>query len=64
MEQLIEIGDYNYYNEEGKMHHRGNWVPRLTNWMNRIVLNRSNLHTSIFDTRDDGLFTAKPLDKE
>lgn len=64
MDQLIELGDYNYYNEEGKMHHRGNWVPRLTNWMNRIVLNRSNLHTSIFDTRDDGLFTAKPLDKE
>lgn len=64
MEQLIEIGDFYYYNEEGKMHHRGNWVPRLTNWMNKIVLNRSNLHTSIFDTRDKGLFTAKPLDKE
>lgn len=62
MDQLIEIGDFNYYNEEGKMHHRGNWVPRLTNWMNRIVLNRSNLHTSIFDTKYDGIFTAKPLD--
>lgn len=41
MNVLVETdrwGDYSIYNEEGKLHHRGNWQKRLNGWMKKKIL--------------------------
>ena len=66
MQLLIEAdywGGYDY-NEEGRMTHQGYWQSRLTQWMERIVLNRNNNSVSFFDTKDDELFKETPLPEE
>ena len=55
---------YTYYNDEGRLTHRGYWQSRLTTWMNMKVMSSSNTGTSFFDTKDDDTFTAQPLPKQ
>lgn len=57
-------GDYSIYNEEGKLHHRGNWQTRLTAWMNNIIFSSQNTNVSFIDNKDDDIFKAKPLPAE
>lgn len=57
-------GDYSIYNEQGKLHHRGNWQTRLTAWMNNIIFSSQNTSVLFIDNRDDDIFKAKPLPAE
>lgn len=66
MDNLVEntTWGYTYYNDEGRLTHRGYWQSRLTTWMNMKVMSSSNTGTSFFDTKDDDTFTAQPLPKQ
>ena len=66
MEILVEktTWGYTYYNEEGRLTHRGYWQDRLKQWMQMKVLSSSNTASSFFDTKDDDTFTAQPLPKQ
>lgn len=57
-------GDYSIYNEEGKMHHIGNWQSRLAAWINNIVLSSQNTSVSFMDNKHDDIFKEKPLPAE
>lgn len=57
-------GDYSIYNEQGKLHHRGNWQIRLTAWMSNIIFSSQNTSVSFMDNRHDDIFKAKPLPAE
>lgn len=57
-------GDYAIYNEEGKLHHRGNWQSRLSAWINNIVFSQQNTSVSFMDNRHDDIFMTKPLPAE
>jgi len=50
---------YNYFRDEGKLHHRGEWQSRLSMWLNRKVLSVDE--TPSIDSVDDSVFIAKPL---
>lgn len=59
---LVESGYYStYHNDEGKLHHRGDWQSRLSYWLNNKVLNKNNDSVSFFDTKDDDIFKETPL---
>lgn len=66
MEILVEktTWGYTYYNEEGRLTHRGYWQDRLKQWMQMKVISSSNTASSFFDTKDDDTFTAQPLPKQ
>ncbi len=66
MEILVEktTWGYTYYNEEGRLTHRGYWQDRLKQWMQMKVMSSSNTASSFFDTKDDDTFTAQPLPKQ
>lgn len=57
-------GDYSIYNEQGKLHHRGNWQVRLTAWMNNVVFSSSYPSLSFMDDRYDDIFKKKSLPAE
>lgn len=57
-------GDYCVFNEEGKLHHKGNWQNRLIGWLNYRVLSSSNTGVSFIDQRQDDIFKVKPLPAE
>lgn len=57
-------GDYSIYNEEGKLHHRGNWQIRLTAWMNNIIFSSQNTSVSFMENKHDDIFKVKPLPAE
>ena len=57
-------GDYSIYNEQGKLHHRGNWQIRLTAWMNHILFSSQNTSVSFMENKHDDIFKAKPLPAE
>lgn len=57
-------GDYSIYNEQGKLHHRGNWQIRLTAWMNHILFSSHNTSVSFMENKHDDIFKAKPLPAE
>ena len=63
LDSIIEAnywGDYDFH-EEGKMHHRGDWVSRLTRWMNEILLSKEIFFSPfIFDKKAEELFKANP----
>jgi hypothetical protein len=62
---LVEQDYYStFYNEEGRLYHRGEWQDRLTYWMNRKVLSSNNNSVSFFETKDDDVFKATPLKKD
>lgn len=66
MEILVEktTWGYTYYNDEGRLTHRGYWQDRLKQWMQMKVMSSSNTASSFFDTKDDDTFTAQPLPKQ
>jgi len=57
-------GVYAIYNEEGKMHHRGDWQSRLTAWINNIVLSSQNTSVSFMENKHEDIFKEKPLPAE
>ena len=57
-------GDYSVYNEQGKLHHRGDWQGRLSSWINAKLLYANNESVSFLDQEHDDVFTAKPLPAE
>ena len=57
-------GDYSIYNEQGKLHHRGNWQIRLTAWMNHILFSSQNTTVSFMENKHNDIFKAKPLPAE
>ena len=61
--QLLVESDYYYthHNEEGRLHHRGDWQNRLTYWLNDKVLSQSNNNISFWETKDDEIFKETPL---
>ena len=66
MDGLVERncwGDYCVYNEEGKLHHRGDWQGRLSSWINAKLL-ANNESVSFLDQKLDDTFKAKPLPAE
>lgn len=54
-------GEYSIYNEQGKLHHRGNWQIRLTAWMNHTLFSPQNTNVSFMENKHDDIFKAKPL---
>lgn len=65
MSNIIQSSTWsNYYYEEGRMPHQGNWQLRLSGWLNQIVLSSTNTNISFFDTKDNDIFKAKPVEKE
>lgn len=67
MRMLVEEnywGDYNIFNEEGRMTHIGHWRTRLSNWLHTKLLTSSNSEVSFFETKDDKIFVAQELPKE
>lgn len=67
MDGLVERnywGDYSVYNEQGKLHHRGDWQGRLSSWINAKLLYENNESVSFLDQKHDDVFTAKPLPAE
>lgn len=67
MDGLVERnywGDYSVYNEQGKLHHRGDWQGRLNSWINAKLLYANNESVSFLDQEHDDVFTAKPLPVE
>lgn len=67
MDNIVERdywGNYNVFNEEGKMHHRGDWQTRLTNWLNEKVLTRHTINYHYFENDQDNVFEVKPLPAE
>ncbi len=66
MNMLVEKnywGDYSVYNEEGKLHHMGDWQGRLSSWINAKLL-ANNESVSFLDQKLDDTFKAKPLPAE
>ena len=57
-------GDYSVYNEQGNLHHRGDWQGRLSSWINAKLLYANNESVSFLDQEHDDVFTAKPLPAE
>ena len=57
-------GEYSIYNEQGKLHHRGNWQSRLTAWMKNIIFSSQNTNVSFMDNRHNDIFKANPLPAE
>lgn len=57
-------GEYCIFNEEGKLHHRGNWQNRLMGWLNNRVLSTYNTGVSFFEQKQDDLFKVRPLPAE
>lgn len=67
MDGLVERnywGDYSIYNEEGKLHHRGDWQGRLSSWISTKLLATNNNSVSFLDQRHDDIFKTKPLPAE
>ena len=67
MDGLVERnywGDYSVYNEEGKLHHRGDWQGRLSSWISAKLLAANNNNVSFLDQKHDDIFKAKPLPAE
>ena len=67
MDMLVEAnywGDYNIYNDEGRMTHQGHWRKRLNNWIYAKLLTSYNTEVSFFETKDDKIFVAQELPKE
>lgn len=66
MNNLIQITDWgsNYFYEEGRMTHQGHWQGRLSSWLTQIVFSSNNTGISFFDTKDNDLFKAKPVEKK
>ncbi len=53
-------GEYSVYNEQGKLHHRGNWQGRLGAWINAKLLSANHE----IDKELDDKLNAKPLPAE
>ena len=53
-----------YYYHEGRLMHIGYWQIRLYGWLQQMVFSEKNTGISFFATKDDNIFTAKPLPKE
>lgn len=66
MNNLIQISDWgsNYFYEEGRMTHQGHWQTRLSSWLSQIVFSSNNTGLSFFDSKDNDLFKAKPVEKK
>jgi len=65
MQNLVENYYGNiYYNDYGRMIHRGDWEYRLGKWMRIKILPFNNVQSSQIDTSDDAIFKAKPLKEE
>lgn len=67
MDVLVEKnywGSYSTYNDEGKLHHRGEWQRRLRSWINAKLLSADNESVSFLDQKYDDIFKAKPLPAE
>lgn len=67
MDGLVERnywGDYSVYNEQGKLHHRGDWQGRLSSWINAKLLYANNESISFLEQEHDDVFTVKPLPAE
>lgn len=58
-----EWGGYYFYNE-GRVTHRGAWQDRMSSWLDKKVLSKDVLSVSFFNTKDDELFKATPLENE
>lgn len=66
MSSIVEINDWGsmYYYEQGRMTHQGHWQTRLKGWLQQMVLSSSNTSISFFDTKDNDVFQAKPIEKK
>jgi len=66
MDSLVFTNDWGttYYHQEGRMTHQGYWQDRLSGWLHQMVLSSSNTNISFFDTRDNDVFKAKPIEKK
>lgn len=65
MNMLVETDwGYNYFNEEGRMTHQGYWQDRLSDWMQRKIVNSTASYSSYLDTKDDKIFVATALPEE
>lgn len=66
VDNLVETNTWGsmYYNDEGRLTHRGFWQNRLRIWLNIKVLSANNIGISFFESRDDNTFTAQPLPKQ
>ena len=60
--QLVDTdiwGEYNVYNDGGKMNHMGNWENRLENWLVRKVFS-SDAPSIPFSSDDEEVFKEEP----
>ena len=61
---LVEDGYYSYtkyYNDEGRLTHRGEWQSRMRSWMQRKLINADIQEETTYTKRDDEIFQVKPL---
>lgn len=65
MQMLIEIYEWsNYYNEEGRVYHKGNWQERLAGWIQKkIKYSNATCHV-LPNKNEEDLFQATPLPEE
>lgn len=60
---LVETnGGYYYLNEEGRLHHRGEWEGRLRRWMEHYMSSSNTSRMSFSKGVDDKVFAAKPIE--
>ncbi len=67
MDCLVERdywGNYSIYNDQGKLHHRGDWQGRLSSWINEKLLSTNNESELLLSKRQDDVFKATPLPAE
>ena len=66
MDSLVFTNDWGttYYHQEGRMTHQGYWQDRLSGWLNQMVLSSNNTNISFFDSKDNDVFHAKPIEKK
>lgn len=59
---LLVEGDYyfTYYDDEGRLNHRGEWQHRLRSWMQRKLFTTTEEDVSM-PNKDDEIFIAPPL---
>lgn len=53
---------YYYFQDEGRLTHRGNWQMRLNAWMQEKLFKYSVKEVTFSDGVDDKVFKAKPVD--
>ena len=56
-------GSYSFY-EEGRMPHQGDWVKRLTMWLQRKLLCKEIAYSPFYLNKEENIFKAKPVPVE